>query len=85
MWSKRASDLEDIPRFTLLKWVTYMSGCWEAPADFSGAKCHKLVEREEHHHRPDARSRCDVRWINMASFVIIFWYNLNGFLYVENV
>ncbi len=49
------------------------------------ATCHKLVKREEHHHRPDARYRCDTRWINTVSFVRIFWYNLNGFLNVENV
>jgi len=44
-----------------------------------------IVEREEHHHRPDARNQCDAIWINMVSFVSIFWYNLNGFLNVENV
>ncbi len=50
------------------------------------AKCHTLVEREEHHHCPDTRNhRCDARWINTVSLVSIFWYNLNGFLNVENV
>ncbi len=43
------------------------------------------MEREEHHHRPDAQNQCDARWINTVSFVSIFWYNLNGFLIVENV
>ncbi len=43
------------------------------------------MEREEHHHRPDNRNQCDARWINRVSFVSIFWYNLNGFLNVENV
>ncbi len=32
-----------------------------------------------------SKHRCDARWINMVNFVSIFWYNLNGFLNVENV
>ncbi len=36
MWSKRASELEDIPRFCPPKWGTYSSGCHEAPTDFGG-------------------------------------------------
>ena len=35
MWSKRASELADMGRISELNWSTPLSGCWEAPIDFS--------------------------------------------------
>ncbi len=35
MWSKRASELWDTARISKLKWHTALSGCYEAPTDFS--------------------------------------------------
>ena len=35
MWFKRDSDLEDICRISELKGHTALSGCYEAPIDFS--------------------------------------------------
>ncbi len=33
--SKTDSELEDIPRKSKLKWNTALSGCYEAPSNFS--------------------------------------------------
>ena len=42
MWSKMASELEDISRICQPKWNTPLSGCYEAPPDFGWQSVREL-------------------------------------------
>jgi hypothetical protein len=55
------------------------------PERFWLAKHPRLFTLWEYSHRRDARLGCNARWINTVSSVRMFWYEFNGFLYLEKM
>ncbi len=47
MWSKMDSELEDIPWKSKLKWNTALSGCYEAPSNFSLQRAGYLLSNKK--------------------------------------
>ncbi len=83
MWSKTDSELEDIPRKSKLKWNTTLSGCYEAPSNFSSQRAGYLLSDKKISIIAMLHFDVIVGQVMALSLGRIIWYDFNGLLHVE--
>jgi hypothetical protein len=78
MWSKTDSELEDIPRKSKLKWNTALSGCYEAPSNFSLQRAGYLSSNKKISIIATLHFDVIVRQVMALSLERIICYDFNG-------
>jgi hypothetical protein len=83
MWSKTDEELEEIPRKSKLKSNTALSGCCEAPINFSSQRAGYFSSDRKISMIATLHFDVIVRQVMALSLERIIWYDFNGFLHVE--
>jgi hypothetical protein len=82
MWSKTDSELEDIPRKSSeLKRNTALSGCYEAPSNFSSQRAGYMSSNKKISIIATLHFDVIVRQVMVLSLERIIWYDFNSFLH----
>ncbi len=72
-----------MPRKSKLKWNTALSGCYEAPSNFSLQRAGYLLSDKKISIIATLHFDVIVRQVMALSLERIIWYDFNGFLHVE--